>query len=235
MAHTFVGNEMTHADSVVGLKTILTIISPNIMTSIKLIALVLLLTSSLAQASLYRWVDENGKVHFSDKVPPSMAQKGHTSLNKNGVEAEVVVSSDELKLQEKQEQQEIELEEEKSEAKLAEEEQKRLDDQLLATYESRDEIISAYRKKISLLDQSIGILSARDESLSQKLVRLSKQRKATKEEMSRLNLSMQIDNTHESLQEYRKAITVNESDRENMVGQYRETLTRFDKLSKANR
>ena len=205
------------------------------MTSIKLIALVILLTSSVAQASLYRWVDENGKVHFSDKVPPSMAQKGHTSLTKNGVESERVVSSEELKLKKEKHQENAKLEEEKTEAKLAEEEQKRLDDQLLATYESREEIISAYRKKISLLDQSIGILSARDESLSQKLVRLSKQRKSTKEEMSRLTLSMQIDNTHESLQEYRKAITVNESDRKIILGQYRDTLTRFDKLSKANR
>ena len=226
---------MTRADSVVGLKAILTIITPNIMTSIKLIALILFLTSSVAQASLYRWVDESGKVHFSDKVPPSMAQKGHTSLSKNGVKSERTISSEELKLKKQQEQKEIELEEVKSEEKLAEEEQKRLDDQLLATYENREEIISAFRKKISLIDQSIGILSARDESLSQKLVRLSKQRKSTKEEMSRLTLSMQIDNTHESLQEYRKAITVNESDRGEMLGQYRQTLTRFDKLTKANR
>ena len=226
---------MTLADSVVGLRAILTIIPPNIMTSIKLIALILLLTSSVAQASLYRWVDENGKVHFSDKVPPSMAQKGHTSLSKNGIKAKRVVSSEELKQKKQEEQKEIELEEEKTEAKLAEEEQERLDKQLLATYENRDEIIAAYKKKLSLLDQSIGILSARDESLSQKLVRLSKQRKSTKEEMSRLTLSMQIDSTHESLKEYRKAITLNQSDRATTLDQYRDTLTRFDKLSKANR
>ncbi|WP_181389744.1 DUF4124 domain-containing protein [Leucothrix pacifica] len=195
----------------------------------------LLLTSSVAQASLYRWVDENGKVHFSDKVPPSMAQKGHTSLNKNGVESQRVVSAEELKQKKQEEQKEVALEEEKTEAKLAEEEQKRQDDQLLATYENRDEIIAAYQKKLSLLDQSIGILSARDESLSQKLVRLSKQRKSTKEEMSRLTLSMQIENTHESLQEYRKAIKINQSDREIMLDQYRETLTRFDKLTRADR
>ena len=205
------------------------------MTSIKLIALVFLLTSSAAQANLYRWVDESGKVYFSDKVPPSMAQKGHTALNKNGVESERVVSAEELKLKREKEQEKVEQAEEMTEAKLAEEEQKRKDKQLLATYESREEIIAAYQKKISLIDQSIGIMSARDESLSQKLVRLTKQRKSTKGEMARLTLSMQIDDTHESLMGYRKAVKVNKLDRGKIMGQYRETLVRFDKLARENR
>lgn len=223
---------MTRTVSVVGLKAILTIISSNIMTSFKLIALVFLLGSSVAQASLYRWVDENGKVHFSDKVPPSMAQKGHTSLNKNGVESERTVSADELKLQKEAEQKKVEIEEEMTEIRRLEEEQKRKDEQLLATYETREEIIKAYQKKISLIDQSIGILSARDESLGQKLVRLTKQRKNTKDEMSRVTLSMQINNTHSSLMEYRKAIKVNQSDRDTMMDQYKDTLIRFDKLTR---
>lgn len=205
------------------------------MTSIKHIALLLLLSCSVAQASLYRWVDENGKVHFSDKVPPSIAQKGHTSLNKNGVEAKRTVSAEELKLKEQQRQEKQALEEELSEAKKLEEAQKRKDEQLLATYANREEIIAAYQKKLSTIDQSIGILSARDESLSQKLVRLTSQRKKTKDEMSRLTLSMQIENTHDSLMEYRKAIQVNHADRETMMNQYKETLVRFDKVSKANR
>lgn len=203
------------------------------MTSIKLIALTLLITtSSVSQANLYRWVDENGKVHFSDKVPPSMAQKGHIALNKSGVEAGRVASAEELKIKKEKEREKIELEGEKNETKLAEEEQKRKDEKLLAMYENRQEIISAYRKKISLIDQSVGILLARDESLSQKLVSLTKQRKVAKREDSRLTLSLQINDTHESLMEYRKAIKQNQVDREEMMDQYRETLLRFDKLNK---
>jgi len=40
------------------------------MTSIKLFALLILLTSNAANATLHHWVDAHGKVHFSDKVPP---------------------------------------------------------------------------------------------------------------------------------------------------------------------
>ena len=36
-------------------------------------ALILLLTSALAWAEIYKWVDENGNVRFSDKPPPGQA------------------------------------------------------------------------------------------------------------------------------------------------------------------
>jgi glutaredoxin len=35
---------------------------------------ILLLLPALAQAQMYRWVDESGKVHYSDQVPPSDAR-----------------------------------------------------------------------------------------------------------------------------------------------------------------
>ena len=38
-----------------------------------------------AQAKLYRWVDEDGKVHYSDKVPPQAIQGEHTRLNERGI------------------------------------------------------------------------------------------------------------------------------------------------------
>jgi glutaredoxin len=34
----------------------------------------LLLLPALAQAQMYRWVDDSGKVHYSDQVPPSSAK-----------------------------------------------------------------------------------------------------------------------------------------------------------------
>ncbi len=204
------------------------------MTSIKLIALLIFLTGSVAQASLYRWVDEDGKVHFSDKVPPSMAQKGHTSLSKNGIESEKVSSAEELKKKAEEENKKQEVLAEMSELKKLEAVQKNKDDQLLATYESREEIINAFTNKISLIDRSIGILSARDESITQKLKRLNKKRKQAKSESSKITLSMQIESAQESLSEYAKAIAINRADKEVMTGKYRQTLIRFDHLTKSS-
>ena len=59
------------------------------------IALGLLLASVLllppganAQKSVaaYRWVDEQGVVHYGDSIPPQYAEKAHELLNKQGVE-----------------------------------------------------------------------------------------------------------------------------------------------------
>jgi len=203
------------------------------MTSIKLFVLLFFLAGSVAQASLYRWIDENGKVHFSDKVPPAMAQKGHTSLNKNGVESGRVSSAAELKQQQEESEKKKQAQAELVEVKTAEAEQKRRDEQLLATYDSREELINVFNKKISLIERSVGILSARDESLTQKLKRLNKKYRKAKSESSRMTLSMQIENAKDSLNEYQKAISMNQADKKIVTGKYRQTLIRFDKLTQS--
>ena len=38
-----------------------------------------------AQAVLYKWVDEQGVVHYGDNVPPQYAQQDRTVLNREGV------------------------------------------------------------------------------------------------------------------------------------------------------
>lgn len=204
------------------------------MTSIKLIALTLIFASTAADASLFRWVDESGKVHFSDKVPPSIAQKGHTSLNKHGVESEVVSSAEELKRQHQEKQKEQQEESEKTASMLAEEEQKRKDDRLLATYESRGELIRAFNNKFSLIDQSVEISSARVENLVQKLTRLNKQHKASKDDINRLTFSLQIENAETTLAEYREAILLNQTDKKVLSKQYKDTLARFDALTQSS-
>jgi hypothetical protein len=37
-----------------------------------------------AQSGLYRWVDENGTVHYGDKVPAKYLKKEHDELNEQG-------------------------------------------------------------------------------------------------------------------------------------------------------
>ena len=203
------------------------------MTSVKLFILLIFMTSSLAHAKLYRWVDDSGKVHFSDTIPPAMAQKGHTSLNKNGIESAKVSSAEELKLKQQEKERNADSTE-MSEARQAEAEQQQKDKQLLATYETREEIISTFNNRISLIDQSIGILNARNESLTQKLNRLNKKYKQTKSETSRVTLSMSIEDAKSSSKKYRTAIASNRTDKELITEKYRQTLIRFDHLTKSS-
>lgn len=48
-----------------------------------LLAVVLLSVGS-AQAAMYRWVDSNGRVHYSDTLPPTYQKSGAAEMSKQG-------------------------------------------------------------------------------------------------------------------------------------------------------
>ena len=58
-----------------------------------LLVILTLIWSTAVYSGLYRWVDEAGKVHYGDRIPPAYAQNGHTKLYKNGLTKERVESA----------------------------------------------------------------------------------------------------------------------------------------------
>jgi Domain of unknown function (DUF4124) len=56
------------------------------MRVVLLSALTLCATALAANPPVYRWVDENGVVHYGDHVPPQYAQSETTRLNHQGIE-----------------------------------------------------------------------------------------------------------------------------------------------------
>ncbi len=59
-------------------------ISTQIITIIIFIAILLAAGSAMA-AKVYRWVDENGEVHYSESLPPNFADKTHDELDEYGI------------------------------------------------------------------------------------------------------------------------------------------------------
>ena len=58
-----------------------------------LLAAALGLSAGAAMAkdkALYRWVDENGQVHYGDKVPPKDAKQGRETINESGRVTKVI-------------------------------------------------------------------------------------------------------------------------------------------------
>jgi hypothetical protein len=45
----------------------------------------LLLAAEPSAAEVYRWVDENGEVHYSETLPPNFKDQGHDVLNERGI------------------------------------------------------------------------------------------------------------------------------------------------------
>jgi len=50
-----------------------------------LVLAILIVSAPVARATLYKWVDDQGVVHYTDKMPPEAINKGNTELNKQGI------------------------------------------------------------------------------------------------------------------------------------------------------
>lgn len=104
-------------------------------------------TNSYAKR-MYRWVDENGKVFFSDQVPPDQVQHKRETLNDNARVLDVVEKAktpEELAQQKRLEV--LRKEQEKLIAKQASD-----DKVLLATYRTVEDLDRAMANKMALMD-----------------------------------------------------------------------------------
>lgn len=59
--------------------------SPTLLVNIAGLLLCGLLAGGALAAEVYRWVDENGEVHYSESLPPNHQDKGHDVLNRQGM------------------------------------------------------------------------------------------------------------------------------------------------------
>jgi len=109
-------------------------------------------------ATLYKWVDDNGEVRYSDRLPPSAAKKKRQTLNDQGI---VVDTQEAAKTDE-----ELAAEAEAKaalEAKLAEEKrlkdaQDKKDRVLLLTFSSEQEMSSVHSNRIEVIESVIQLI-----------------------------------------------------------------------------
>ncbi len=122
---------------------------------------ILLAASAVAVSAppLYRWVDDKGKVHYGDSLPPQQSGKGHRELDRLGR-----VTQDVSKGSPKSEEEKRERQEEGLRATAA---QQRRDRALLSTYANVEEIHQARERANRLAGGKIQSLQTRlDEATS---------------------------------------------------------------------
>ncbi len=130
------------------------------------LSLVFILSTPVTAGKLYRWVDENGKVSFSDKVPPKHSRKEHSQLNESG---RVIAIKDAAKTPKQ-----IELL--KRINALQQVQQKLLDEQLaddsalLKTFQSSTDIDTLAASKTDMVKSHIAIASGQSETLKKQLL-----------------------------------------------------------------
>lgn len=121
------------------------------LSSAAAVGLAFLVMAGPGMAATYRWVDESGRVHYGDSIPPQYAGRGHSELNAQGRVIKRVDKAPSSETARKQREAEARR---KAEEARAERESQRRDNALLATY-SRVEELDQARKRALGQEQSL--------------------------------------------------------------------------------
>lgn len=122
---------------------------------IGMILVLLLMVCSSHAAKLYKWVDENGKVHYSDKVPPEHNKYAREEMNDQGVvtdakERELTPEEKKARAAELQKAREL-AEQQRLEAIRIEKERKAI----LMSYSSEEQIERLKQERLDSLNRNI--------------------------------------------------------------------------------
>ena len=121
-------------------------------------ALVLAFTQASAEGQkLYKWVDEDGNVHYSDTLPPHLVEQEHKVLNERGIIVDTIerAKTDEELAAEREavrQAEQIANDEEMIRAKKA-----RRDRILLSIYANEEDLFRARDHKLAAIDSTIDV------------------------------------------------------------------------------
>ena len=115
------------------------------------IALFLMSGHAIAKKKLYKWVDEDGNVTYSDQVPPDQITKEHEELNKDGVVLDKIenVLTAEEKVAEREKKRLA------REAKELAIKQEQIRKNIIKAYTNEQEIIRLKDERLSALERNI--------------------------------------------------------------------------------
>ena len=122
--------------------------------SIATVSAAAVLLAGLADASaqkLYRWTDKDGKVHYTDQLPPEAAKDEREQLNSQGL----VVDRTERALTPEEKAVRDAENAKLAEQRRVEEEQAKMDSVLVGSYPSEDDLQRSYKERFDLIEQSL--------------------------------------------------------------------------------
>ena len=136
-------------------------------------ALALLSSSAPAHAATYKWVDEKGVVHYTDKMPPEDVNKARIELNKQGVPVKATEPAPTPEQRRaKAQEEERQKQQAKDQAELA-----RKDRALLSSYTSESEIDLARNRSLRTIESVVQSSKAYSEQLAKRKAGLEAKKK----------------------------------------------------------
>lgn len=201
------------------------------------LGMLLVTAGSAGAAQLYRWVDENGQVHYGDHVPPDQVKLDRQVVNEHGITLKELpreLTADERA--EVQRQQAIE----EAELKRQRDARKR-DIVLLNTYLSVEEIEALRNRRKELLDGQIRVTEVYLTNLREKLTKLQKDASRFQPYNPDPNappihdwLAKELSNTLNSILVYEQTLSDTREKKTELVAKFDNDIDRFRDLKSAN-
>lgn len=186
-------------------------------------------TSNTSSAKVYRWVDAQGVVHYSDQIPVDQAPADRQVLNQYGVP----VRSEQGAMSQAELDAEKRAAAEREAARAAAER----DAVLLSTYLSVDEIEALRNRRMELMQGQISLTENYLLSLNERREKLQKEASAFKPysqdpeaEPIDAALAQELSDTLDSISLYEKTLLDTRIRQQRLAGEFDAAITRFKEL-----
>jgi len=172
---------------------------------------ILIVSAPVARATLYKWVDDQGVVHYTDKMPPEAINKGNTELNKQGI---TIKKTEPALTPEQRRARETEDERARVAAK-ARDDIARKDRALLQSYTTESEIDLSKRRALGTIEAQVvsaqayvAILTKRKEEIMTRVAALGDKPQPPSLEREVANVNEELQKQADLLATKRKEATI---------------------------
>jgi len=169
------------------------------------VVFLLLVLMTTATAKTYRWVDENDKVYYSNSIPPSAAQNGHTEMHeKSGRVLGDIASRRE---REKAKQQILLLKKAEKIKQL-----KMREELALQLFSSRAEAEKHFKRRLEMVSVNLRLLQYHKRKLLKSITKIQQSAEIVKTRKEKRQLSNRLRKIQSTLLEHTRAIDNNKQE-----------------------
>lgn len=184
--------------------------------------------SADAQRKQYRWVDEDGVVHYGDRIPPEYAQQEVDVVTERGIKVETLdarKTEEELAAQARREA-------EDAEARKQAEQRVRRDRMLRDTYTSVADLEKARDDRVNALESQIRISRNAVENLEKQVANLETDMERQESSGNEVpeNLASRLQDARDQLEATRQFVESREQEQANIVEQFDADIERYKEL-----
>ena len=200
-----------------------------LITPLIVLSLLLPLAAGAQQRGTYKWVDDEGVIHYGDSIPPEYADKPKSVLNDQGVAVR--------ELEGKKTDEQLAAEARERELEVQAELQRRADKTLLATYVTVDEIVMHRDRRVELFQAQARVTELYLRNLARRLDQLKKEAGRYKPYSSDPNAEMidpglveEIDETEGSIERHKVNLSKFRQEENDIIERFEGDIQRFKTL-----